>query len=144
MNIHDEIAQIEKETAERIQKLKEKAASSIAQKLTEAKDKLKEAQKEVDDLAKEYALATGKTIKGEKVKGPRTSITKEQKEQLQADILKAVEKSPNGISMGDIKEKFNMFTSSAVQTAKVALTDKKAIKMVGDKRSAVYVVSGKK
>lgn len=133
-----EIKKIEAEAAARIQALKEKAASGIAKALAEAKDRLKEAQKEVDRLAAEYAAATGKTIKGEKVEGRKTRVrlSADDKAKL-AEQVKETLKSANGAKLKDLREAHPGFSDTNLREAIKSI---KGIKTTGNRASMVYFV----
>ena len=102
ISIQDKIKQIQDDAEAKILALKQEAASGIAKKLSEAKDRLKAAELEVKQLQDEYALATGKTVKGEKVGGTRRRLKPEEKAAL-AEAVKATLKSfKDGAKLSDL------------------------------------------
>ncbi len=140
-SIHDQITRIQQEAENRIQALKQQAASSIAKALYEAKENLKKAQAEVERLAQEYADATGKTIRGEKVVATtRRRLSAEDKAALKKSVLDLIRANGEGAKLGLLVSETGE-SASNVRKALIELLEQRVIRREGDKAKAKYLLS---
>lgn len=139
-SVHEQITKIKEEAEARILALKQEAASGIAKALYVAKEKVKEAQAEVERLAKEYAIATGKTITGEKAPTMRRRLSSEERGHLKAKLLNTIKAKADGVKLSDLRKASG---ESTTQIRKVIneLLSENAIQRTGEKSTTVYTAA---
>jgi len=139
-SVHEQSTKIKEEAEASILALKQEAASGIAKALYVAKEKVKEAQAEVDRLAREYATATGKTITGEKAPTVRRRLSAEEKSQLKGKLLNTIKAKAEGVKLSDLRKASG---ESTTQIRKVIneLLSENAIQRTGEKSTTVYTVA---
>jgi len=138
ISIQDKIKQIQDDAEAKIHALKQEAASGIAKKLSEAKDRLKAGELEVKQLQDEYALATGKTVKGEAVVSKRARLSAEQKESLALSVFNMIKAAKGGVKFGAIAAGFPNNSPSAIRDALKSLGRK--VTSAGAKSTTTYSV----
>ncbi len=135
-SIQDQIEKIKAEAESRILALKQEVTSEIVKRLSEAKDRLKAAQAEVEALSKDYEIATGKTITGEKAGIVRRRLSSDEKAKLAESVAATIKSHKEGIKLGAVAKANPGYSPGAIREAVKSLG--KSVQTTGNRASTLY------
>ena len=127
MNALEKLAELERKHKEAVASIKGEAITELAKKRASLKA-------ELDALDAEYEALTGKKVTGAKAGGSRKRHTAEEKSALVLTVAEIIKKAHEGVSMSEIVNQ----TGASASAVRGAVKAVKGIKMMGDKRSALY------
>jgi hypothetical protein len=130
-NALEQLAVLEREFEQKKQEIRQAAVSELVKEIAKAKERLEE-------LQNQYALLTGKDLRGNTVSesGTRKRLSKTEQESLKNTLLSYLQANP-GSKMGDLV-KAGGESTSATRKALLALREENKITSKGEKANTVY------